>query len=187
MDKFNRNTWVKVPESDSAPVPSCPKCRADDASLLKLKGGRWASRNGQERHFLMPERVTTIGKWNVRTLDTVRETSLLMHELCHFRWDVIGLAKTHWTRKQELVVNGCKIVSSGGGKIHSRCSFSSIQFGQKMHAQVQTYKWLNDISQISDNDTSSHYHVGICTNSSRWRWCHQKFPHGCTEWDQQGV
>lgn len=54
-DKFNRNTWVKVPESDSAPVPPGPKCRTDDASLLKLKWGRGADRNGPERYFLMPK------------------------------------------------------------------------------------------------------------------------------------
>ena len=37
------------------------------------------------------KRVTTIGTWKVRTLNTVGGNSLLMHELSHFRWDVIGL------------------------------------------------------------------------------------------------
>lgn len=39
MNKFNRKTWVKVPDSDSVPVSPCPKHRIDDASLLKEKWG----------------------------------------------------------------------------------------------------------------------------------------------------
>ena len=61
INKSNIKTWVKVPESDSAPVPPCPKHRTDDVSILKPKVGRGADRNEQERHFLMPKRVTTIG------------------------------------------------------------------------------------------------------------------------------
>ena len=38
MDKFNRNTWVKVPEFDSAPLSPYPKHRTDSASLIKPKG-----------------------------------------------------------------------------------------------------------------------------------------------------
>ncbi|KAK7809189.1 hypothetical protein U0070_025598, partial [Myodes glareolus] len=48
-DKFNSNTWAKVPESDSAPVPPCPKDRTNVTSPSKPKGGRGAGRNGQER------------------------------------------------------------------------------------------------------------------------------------------
>ena len=39
---------------------------------------------------------------------------MLMHELSHFRWDVIGLKEMHWTGTSKLVVNGCKIINSGG-------------------------------------------------------------------------
>ena len=56
MNKFSRNTWVKVPESDSALVPPCPKYRTDDASLLKPKGGMGADKDGQARYFLMPKK-----------------------------------------------------------------------------------------------------------------------------------
>lgn len=114
VDKFNRNPWVKVPESGSAPLPPCPSCRTDNASLLKLKGG--ADRDGQERHFLMPKRVTTTGAWNVRTLNTGRGTSLLMHELSPFRWDVTRVTETHWTGTQEYAVSRCEIINSCGGE-----------------------------------------------------------------------
>ena len=71
MVKFNRNTWVKVPEFDSAPLPPCPKRRIHGVSFIKPKRGRRADRNGQERYFFRPKRVTTIGIWDMRMLNTV--------------------------------------------------------------------------------------------------------------------
>lgn len=60
MDKFNRNAWVKVPESDSTPVPTSPKHWRDDAFLLKSKVWRETDRNGLTRHSLMLKRVTKL-------------------------------------------------------------------------------------------------------------------------------
>lgn len=52
MDKFNRNTWVKVPEFDSAPLTPYPKHWTDGASLIKPKGlWRRANRNEWRRYF----------------------------------------------------------------------------------------------------------------------------------------
>lgn len=49
----------------------------------------------------------------MRTLNTIRGTDLIMHELSHFRCDAIGLTETHWTGTQELAVSRCKIINSG--------------------------------------------------------------------------
>lgn len=73
MDKFKRNAWVKVPESDSTLVPASPKHRIDDAFLLKPKVGRETDRNRLTRHFLMLKRVTKLETWNLRTLNIVGE------------------------------------------------------------------------------------------------------------------
>lgn len=66
MNKFNRNVWVKVPESDSTLVPASPKHRIDDAFLLKPIMGRETDRNGQTRHFLMLKIFTKLETWNAR-------------------------------------------------------------------------------------------------------------------------
>lgn len=43
-----------------------------------------------------------------------RGNCLLMHELSHLRWELTGLAETHWRGTQERVVNGGKSLHSGG-------------------------------------------------------------------------
>ena len=64
-------------------------------------------------YFMKPSRVTTIGTWNVRTLYTAGALGMLIHELESFRWDIIGIAETHWTEVQEISYQDYKILSSG--------------------------------------------------------------------------
>lgn len=138
--------------------------------------GPWKHRD------ITTKRVTTIGTCNVRTLNTVQGTDLLVRELSCFRWDVIGLAETHWTGTQKCVVNGCKIINSGGdGKHAAGVALELSSSTPKWPALVQTCKWLNYSSQISDSDTSSNYHTGFSTNSRGWRGCHQQYLHRSTE------
>jgi len=42
----------------------------------------------------------TVGCWNVRTLCSVGALKLLIQELQHFRWDIVGISKTHNGREQ---------------------------------------------------------------------------------------
>lgn len=118
MDTYTSNTRVKVPALNSVTLPLRSDLRTDEASLPKPKGRSGADGNREKRHLLTPKRVTTIGTWNVRTLNTTGAVGLLIQELNHFRWDIIGLSETHWTGTQELQVKGCKILSSGGEGRH---------------------------------------------------------------------
>jgi exonuclease III len=60
----------------------------------------------------------TVGCWNVRTLHADGTTTLLLHELEKFKWDIIGIAETHWLGVDDRRYNGCRILSSGREKIH---------------------------------------------------------------------
>ena len=105
--------------------------------LSESQKGRGDDRNGQD--FLTLERVTTIGTWNMRTLNTVTETGLLMHELSHFRCNVIGSEEMHWTRTKDLVVNGCKMINSGKHATSLASMLSSL--AQKC---ILVYRSVND-------------------------------------------
>src|SRR6218665_3856612 len=65
-------------------------------------------------HIILAKRVATFGTWNVRTL----YAAVLVKELERLRWDVIGLAETHWTGAQEYWVQGYKIINSGRENEH---------------------------------------------------------------------
>ena len=40
---------------------------------------------------------TTIGTWNVQTLQATGEVKELTHALSRYKWDIVGLAETMWT------------------------------------------------------------------------------------------
>jgi len=60
----------------------------------------------------------TVGCWNVRTLLTTGAVSVLTHELKKFRWDIIGVFKTHWKGVDDTRENGYRILSSGREDYH---------------------------------------------------------------------
>ena len=48
-------------------------------------------------HQLLSVKINTyIGTWNVRTLHQEGRTELFMREMHRYKWDIIGLAETHW-------------------------------------------------------------------------------------------
>ena len=78
-------------------------------------GGGDKSSKLTKSHTISSKRVATFETWNVRILHVYAAgaAALLVKELKRLRWDVIGLAKTHWTGAQEYWVQGYKIINSG--------------------------------------------------------------------------
>ncbi len=60
----------------------------------------------------------TVGCWNVRTLHTTGATELLLHELKKLRWDIIGIAETHWIGVDDKRCEDYRILSCGREDMH---------------------------------------------------------------------
>ena len=57
--------------------------------------------------------VSSIGTVNVTTLYKPGKLGCTLNELKRFRWDVVGVAETHWTGNGEFESDGVKILYSG--------------------------------------------------------------------------
>ena len=75
-------------------------------------------KTGTRGTILSPNAVFTVGCWNVRSLYYPGAVKLLVQELEHFKWDVIGIAETHLTGVDDIREGECRIISSGGESLH---------------------------------------------------------------------
>jgi Reverse transcriptase (RNA-dependent DNA polymerase)/Endonuclease-reverse transcriptase len=69
--------------------------------------------------LLAPKLNINIGTWNVRTLHQEGRTELFMHEITRYKWDIIGLAETHWTGNGTKTVEGHDIIYAGHASKHT--------------------------------------------------------------------
>ena len=96
----------------------------DDVSPVKPNsdggGGGAADKSSKltKSHIISTKRVATLGTWNVRTLYAAGAAAVLVKKLERLRWDVIGLAETHWTGAQEYCVQEYKVINSGRENEH---------------------------------------------------------------------
>jgi len=100
-------TYVKDPEFQTPKAdgnlkeicrttPTNPNGREIYEATLPNPNGRGVVDQPKAREsVLTPKAVMTVGCWNVRTLLTTGEVSVLMHELKNFRWDINGVSETH--------------------------------------------------------------------------------------------
>jgi exonuclease III len=80
----------------------------------------WSTNSGKQQRLLSPKVNINIGTWNIRTLHQEGRTELFMHEIQRFKWDIIGLAETHWIGNGTKTVDGHDIIFSGHDKKHTR-------------------------------------------------------------------
>jgi hypothetical protein len=118
MAEQQANTWVKV--------PALPPQQAD-GPLLEIYEATSSNPHGREAadglhanesNILTPKSIMTVGCWNVRTLYTTGATALLIHELKKLRWDIIGIAETHWTGVEDKRYEDYRILSCGREDMH---------------------------------------------------------------------
>ena len=65
----------------------------------------------------LPQKITSIGTWNVRTLNRTGKIEELNNELSRYKWDIVGLSETRLSGCGELTTNeGNKIYYSGREK-----------------------------------------------------------------------
>jgi len=133
MEEQQTNTWVKVPaistQKADDPLPENHEATSleaihslaetHEATPLNPHGRGGVDRShAKESTILTPKSILTVGCWNVRTLYATGATSLLMHELKKFRWDIIGISETHWTGVDDRRVDDHRILSSGKDEHH---------------------------------------------------------------------
>lgn len=149
MDRTTYNTRVQVPAQTTDVVPlhsgiqqSTGAEGINEALILKLKGRRRVDARPGNSLLFSPKRIITIGTWNVRSLNATGVTALLTHELERLKWDVLGLAETHWTGVQESMIRGYKIISSGKSSEHR--SGVAILLAKTAQNALMSYKPVSD-------------------------------------------
>ena len=53
----------------------------------------------------LPKTITSIGTWNVRTLNRTGKIKELTNELSRYKWDIVGLSETRLNGCGELTTN----------------------------------------------------------------------------------
>jgi exonuclease III len=71
-----------------------------------------------KQRLLTPKSNINIGTWNVRTLEQKGRAELFMREIQRYKWDIIGLAETHWTGCGTKCISGYDIIHSGNDNKH---------------------------------------------------------------------
>ena len=139
---------------------------------LKTKKGKGSDRNGHERHFLM------LKSHHSRGMKPENTKHSWGNQLAH-AWAYSLQVRCHWIGRNVLDrdTRTCSkqmqnYNSSGKGKCTTGVALVLSSLVQNWMLALQTCKWLSYSSQISDNNTSSNYHTGICPNSGSRRGCH---------------
>ena len=84
-------------------------------SIDNIQNGNNKSTTGYS--IRLPKTITSIGIWNVRTLNTTGKIEELTNELSRYKWDIVGLSETRLNGCGELTTNeGHKIYYSGREK-----------------------------------------------------------------------
>ena len=102
------------------PDRSGPGSTTAAPSIDKLQGGGDKSATEAKKNtFKLATEETTIGTWNVRTLNRCGKVEELEHELKRYQWQVIGLSEVRWTGIGETTTqDGHKIWFSGHESRH---------------------------------------------------------------------
>ena len=88
-------------------------------SIDNIQDGNDKSTTGYS--IRLPKTITSIGTWNVRTLNITGKIEELTNELSRYKWDIVGFAETRLHICGELTTNeGHKIYYSGREK-HQEC------------------------------------------------------------------
>lgn len=87
-------------------------------STDNLQGGSDKTTTGinQQRKIKTINNTTTIGTWNVRTLQPCGKLEGLEHELEKYRWHVIGLAEVRWKGTGERKTDNGNVIWYSGRK-----------------------------------------------------------------------
>jgi hypothetical protein len=78
----------------------------------------WTANSEVQHRLLTPKCNLNIGTWNVRTLHQDGKTELFIREIQRYKWDIIGLAETHWIGNGMKTVDGYDIVFAGHSSKH---------------------------------------------------------------------
>eukprot|EP00057_Strongylocentrotus_purpuratus_P014949 XP_011669423.1 PREDICTED: craniofacial development protein 2-like [Strongylocentrotus purpuratus] len=121
MEVHTNSTRVKAPAFTNLPTQPVVLQEAVnyDATARKPNGGVATEEPPTKKApLLTTKKQIGIGTWNVRTLLQAGSLDILLHQLKGFRWEIIGIAETHWTDMGDFTHDGHRILCSGKDKIH---------------------------------------------------------------------
>ena len=108
----------KVIDETTKPDRSRPGLSTAAPPTAAFQGGGDKSATGSRPEIRMQSEETTIGTWNIRTLNSGRIHELT-HELERYKWDIIGLCEVRWKNFGETVTKeGHKLWYSGDESKH---------------------------------------------------------------------
>ncbi|XP_072051743.1 craniofacial development protein 2-like [Amphiura filiformis] len=115
-----------VEQNDAATLN--PIGRFDGLPKIKTKAGLAPSRPPISRAgvdkplgtaaLLSAKETIGIGTWNVRTLYQTGNFEILLNQIEKYKWEILGIAETHWIDSGEFISKGYKILCSGNDSIH---------------------------------------------------------------------
>ena len=105
--------------SKSIPDRSRPGSTTTALSIDFPQDGSDKRATGGKRRIKLLSKETTIGTWNVRTLQSCGKLEELEHELKGYRWDILGLSEVRFTGFGEMTTDeGHKMWYSGHDTLH---------------------------------------------------------------------
>ena len=69
-----------------------PRLTTTALSINNIQDGNDKSTTGYS--IKLPKNITSIGTWNVRTLNITGKIEELTNELSRYKWDIVGLSET---------------------------------------------------------------------------------------------
>ena len=88
-------------------------------SMATASGGTDAPRGskpqprGEKLAMWSAKGISTVGTVNITTLFAPAKLRCTIEEINRYRWDVLGIAETHWVGEGEMISEGVKILYSG--------------------------------------------------------------------------
>lgn len=128
-DQYLRPLRVLVHQSDrDGKHGTSTSLLVDDGGSLKPQGRlspdvaddeHWPVYPDLHQRLLSPKSKINIGTWNVRTLHQQGRTELFMREIQRFKFDIIGIAETHWLGSGTKTIDGHDIIFVGHESKHT--------------------------------------------------------------------
>jgi hypothetical protein len=147
MDLQSSYTRVKVPANLTQKRVGSLKDSSfkeiDETASLNLKRRGDDDKPTLDDSLLTPKTGMTIGCWNVRTLYSTGALQILLQELERFRWDVMGVAETHWDGVDDKICGGYRVLSSGREDSVHRAGVALI-LGKRAQGSLLDLEPVND-------------------------------------------
>ena len=97
---------------------------------------------GKRKNLKVIKKPTRLGLWNTRTLYKTENKTFLVGEMEKCNIDICGICKTHLTRSNTEIIEGCLLINSGMDDI--RRHGVSLLLSPKARARLMSYETISE-------------------------------------------